>query len=193
MTQLTDTQRQILTAATTRPDRLALPFPARIKGGAVKKVATGLLTRGLVEEAPASDGVPVWRQEDDGRPLTLVATDAAFVALGLTPPAAEPPTAAAALPEPPEPVGASAADAEASGPAATPSEKPRLRAGTKQAQMIAMLEAPEGATITEIAEATGWQSHTVRGAIAGALKKRLGLTVASEKDPERGRIYRIDR
>ena len=63
--------------------------------------------------------------------------------------------------------------------------------GPKQAQMIAMLEAPGGATIPEIAEATGWQQHTVRGAIAGALKKRLGLNVASEKDPQRGRIYRI--
>ena len=51
----------------------------------------------------------------------------------------------------------------------------KFRAGTKQARMIAMLQAPGGATIAEIAEAMEWEPHTVRGAIAGALKKRLGL------------------
>jgi hypothetical protein len=44
-----------------------------------------------------------------------------------------------------------------------------------------MLRRPEGATIAQIVEVTGWQSHTVRGAFAGALKKRLGLEVSSEK------------
>ena len=47
-----------------------------------------------------------------------------------------------------------------------------------------------GATIAEIVAATGWQPHTVRGAFAGALKKRLGLTVESEKVEGRGRVYR---
>ena len=49
----------------------------------------------------------------------------------------------------------------------------------------------EGATIDEIVAATGWQPHTVRGAFAGALKKRLGLTIASEKVEGRGRVYHI--
>ena len=55
-----------------------------------------------------------------------------------------------------------------------------------------MLQRPEGATIAEIVEATGWQPHTVRGALAGALKKRLALTIASEKVDGRGRVYRIE-
>jgi hypothetical protein len=63
--------------------------------------------------------------------------------------------------------------------------------GTKQATLIAMLRAPDGATIEEIMAATGWQSHTVRGAMAGALKKKLGLEVTSEKVEGRGRVYRI--
>jgi hypothetical protein len=63
-------------------------------------------------------------------------------------------------------------------------------AGTKQAKLIALLERAEGATITEIVKATGWLPHTVRGAISGALKKRLGLAVTSIKE-ERGRVYRI--
>ena len=57
--------------------------------------------------------------------------------------------------------------------------------------MIEMLRQPKGAMLAEIVEATGWQSHTVRGAMAGALKKKLGLTVTSEKDDVRGRVYRI--
>ncbi len=56
-----------------------------------------------------------------------------------------------------------------------------------------MLRAETGATIEEITAAMGRQSHTVRGAMAGALKKKLGLEVTSEKVEGRGRVYRIDR
>lgn len=65
------------------------------------------------------------------------------------------------------------------------------RSGTKQAMLIGMLRAENGATIAEIAAATGWQTHTVRGAIAGALRKKLGLDPTSEKVEGRGRIYRL--
>jgi Protein of unknown function (DUF3489) len=66
------------------------------------------------------------------------------------------------------------------------SEKPTPRTGTKQAQMIEMLRRPEGATVEQIAEATGWQNHTIRGAISGALKKKLGLTVEATRTREAG-------
>ena len=56
---------------------------------------------------------------------------------------------------------------------------------------MAVLQKPDGASLAEIVAATGWQAHTVRGAIAGALKKKLGLTVASEKVEGRGRVYRL--
>ena len=65
------------------------------------------------------------------------------------------------------------------------------RAESKQSQLIAMLKQPDGATIVEVAKALGWLPHTVRGAIAGALKKKLGLNVESEKVDVRGRVYRI--
>ena len=58
-------------------------------------------------------------------------------------------------------------------------------------QLIAMLRRAKGATVDEIAKALSWQPHTVRGAIAGALKKKLGLEVTSEKDEKRGRVYRV--
>ena len=67
----------------------------------------------------------------------------------------------------------------------------KTRDDTKQAQLIAMLRRKEGATIAQIITATGWQPHTVRGAFAGALKKKLGLTVTSEKVEGGQRVYRI--
>ena len=61
---------------------------------------------------------------------------------------------------------------------------------SKQDVVIAMLRQPEGATVDEVASATGWQRHTVRGVFSGTLKKKLGLSIASAKE-ERGRVYRI--
>lgn len=76
-------------------------------------------------------------------------------------------------------------------PRGSRSAPPRTRADSKQAQLIAMLRRHREATIDEIAEALAWQPHTVRGAIAGALKKKLGLEITSEKDLKRGRVYRL--
>src|SRR5215831_14463222 len=62
---------------------------------------------------------------------------------------------------------------------------------SKQEVVIGMLRRPEGATVDEVARATGWQRHTVRGLFSGTLKKKLGLTLASAKE-ERGRVYRVN-
>ena len=62
---------------------------------------------------------------------------------------------------------------------------------TKQARLIEMLTRPGAATLTELVEATGWQAHSVRGAISGTLKKKLGHTVTTEMVEGRGRVYRI--
>ena len=80
------------------------------------------------------------------------------------------------------------------GPAApaAPEQGRKTCEGTKQARIIAMLGRPEGASIAEIAEATGWLHHTIRGMIAGAIRKKLGLVIISTKEDERGRIYRLD-
>ena len=67
----------------------------------------------------------------------------------------------------------------------------RVRADSKQAQVIALLRQPGGATLDMIAAATGWQRHTVRGAIAGALKKKLGLMIRAETGEHGARTYRI--
>ena len=68
---------------------------------------------------------------------------------------------------------------------------PILRDNTKQAKVIAMLRRSGGATIDDLAKATGWQRHTVRGALSGALKKKLGLAVVSDKAEGEDRVYRL--
>jgi hypothetical protein len=184
MTPLSDTQLAILTAACQRADRLVLPLPDRLRGGAAAKVVGSLAAKGLIEEIAAKRGKPLWRETGDKHGVTLVATDAAFAALGI------------------EPIPAPAAAGDAAAPADAPETEPaasapvtatvrRIRADTKQAQLIAMLKRRKGASIEEIGEKFGWQTHTVRGAIAGALKKKLGLDVISEKIERRGRVYRI--
>ena len=74
--------------------------------------------------------------------------------------------------------------------AAEITEPVTIRTGTKQAKIIAMLQRPEGATVAEMVEATAWQSHTVRGAISGTLKKKLGLPITAEKVGGRGMVFR---
>ena len=67
---------------------------------------------------------------------------------------------------------------------------PQPARASKQAEVIALLRRPEGATVDEVRAATGWQPHTVRGVFSGALKKKLGLAIVATQE-ERGRVYRI--
>jgi Protein of unknown function (DUF3489) len=66
----------------------------------------------------------------------------------------------------------------------------KTRAGTKNAQVVAMLRDRAGTTIAAIMTATGWQQHSVRGFLAGVVRKKLGLNLVSEPG-ESGRVYRI--
>jgi hypothetical protein len=151
-------------------------------------VITSLIAKGLVKEVRAKLDQPVWRETDDDKRLTLVATDAAFEALGIAPDDA--PAGADSAPDS-EPAKQGAKTTKPAPAAPTAPATRKTREGSKQARLIEMLKRPEGVTIAEAAEALEWQSHTVRGALAGALKKKLGLTIDSEKDERRGRVYRI--
>ncbi len=189
MTQLSDTQAVILSAACAREGGFLLPITAALKGGAVNMVLTSLIKKELAEEIAAEPGAPVWREDDDGNPLTLRATPAAYEALGMqadkgvdTAPEGEPATDMAGHIEIPPSGGDTATEGQV---------VRKTREGSKQEALVAMLRRPEGASIAETAAAFSWQAHTVRGAIAGTLKKKLGLEVTSEKVEGRGRVYRI--
>ncbi|NOX73107.1 MAG: DUF3489 domain-containing protein [Alphaproteobacteria bacterium] len=165
MSKLTETQTLILSRASQQADRIALPLPDRLRGEAANKVIVPLIKRGLLDEVDADlrKNEPTWRKTGDGHGTTLVITDAGLEAIGV------------------EAAPATKAD----------QPKPKSRAGTKHAMLIEMLRAPEGATIAEITKATGWLAHTAREAMSGALKKRLGLAITSEKVEGRGRTYKI--
>ena len=169
MTKVTDTQTIILSAGAQRPDNIALPLPKGLHGAAAKMAVTKMMERGWLQEVDANlrKGEPLWRETGDGHGTTLVVTDAGLRAIGIEPLADPQPTAA----ETPKPVN--------------------IRAGTKQAQIIALLQRPEGAAITEIVAETGWMAHSVRGLISGALKKKLGLVINVAREDGRGSVYRI--
>ena len=187
MTTPSDTQSLILSRAATRPGNLALPLPEGLVGAAAKMVVGKMIARGWLEEVEANlrRSEPMWRETGDGHGTTLIATEAGLEAIGIEPVVAS--AVASARKAKPK------AEQE---PVQTPDDsdtvKPlAIRAGTKQAQIIAMLQRPEGATVAEMVEATGGLAHTVRGSISGALKKRLGLEVHAATVDGKGLVYKI--
>ena len=181
MTKLTDAQTRILTAGAQRPGNLAMPLPKGLHGAAAKKVVTMLTERGFVEEVDADirKREPLWRETGDGYGTTLVVTEAGLAAIGVEPVVVKTKARLRKAPKTPKT------------PTATKSAPKTPRTVTKQAKLIAMLEAQGGASIAEIVAATEWQAHTIRGVISGVLKKKLGLDVTSEKNNNRGRVYKI--
>ena len=162
-TQLTPTQQAILTHAHQHTAGKIEWFPENIKGAARQKVLDGLFNRALITKS-AKD----WLIAAEGYDALGVPRKGATNA-----PAAETTTAPAVK------------------TTATPAKTPRTRENSKQAQMIELLKRPDGATLNQLVEVTGWQAHTVRGAMAGALKKKLGLNIESEKTDGQERKYRI--
>jgi Protein of unknown function (DUF3489) len=80
--------------------------------------------------------------------------------------------------------------ARPAGQTAADSESKKADPGSKQSRVIAMLRSPTGATIAAMMKATGWQQHSVRGFLAGVVRKRLKLKLASKK-VDGQRIYQI--
>jgi len=177
MTKLTETQTIILSAGAQRPENIALPLPKGLHGAAAKMAVTKMMERGWLQEVDANlrRNEPLWRETGGGHGTTLVVTDAGLLAIGIEPVVVK---------------TVMAISKHASG--TTEVKQPTQRAGTKQAMLIALLRRPEGASIAEIVAATGWMAHTARGVISGVLKKKLGLTMVTEKVEGMETVYRIE-
>ena len=200
MPKLTDTQLVILSTASQRDDGAALPLPKSIKlqGSAVSRVLKSLMNKDLLAEQSAGNNAAAWRESKDGQRLTLVITDAGRAAIGAEQDAQidPPPTRTTASTtkqsyhQGRSATGSKRSTKSKSKPKATASRASK-RSSTKQALLVGLLQRKEGATTAEAVKATGWQPHSVRGAISGTLKKKLGLAVVSDKVEGRGRVYRI--
>jgi hypothetical protein len=179
--KLTQTQRRLLAAASQRDDG-ALKRPPHLTSGAAVKVVAKLLAEGLIEEIQSRGPLPVWRRDGDNV-HTLRITRRGRQAIRVD----EGTTAADELPKKPPARSAKSRHSTHPRPAA---EAAQPRANSKQANVIAMLSRRQGATIAAIMKVTGWQQHSVRGFLAAVVRKKLRLTLGSDKVGDE-RVYRI--
>ncbi len=203
--KLTDTQLVLLSAAAQRDDGAIDPAEGP-KGGLAKKAISKLLTDGLVEEVPAGGMLPVW---PDRGSLALRITPRGLAAIGVEKTGALPEapplsgkTAEDGEPTPDAPsqrtsaVHKAAANRRAAARRKRSSDETRQQSTnpsprvSKQSRVIGMLQRGQGSTIATIVKATGWQPHSVRGFFAGVVRKKLGLTLVSQKTGT-DRVYRI--
>jgi hypothetical protein len=191
--KLSDTQLLILSSASQRADHAAL-LPANLKGSTAKKVVDRLLNEKLLQELRAKDDMPAWRRRDDNRPYSLRITKAGLRAIEL---AEAPDDNAAADPnevegpdvstqaksnERPGRAKRSRAKTTAVVPRRTTKPSPdRAKPDSKQHKIVALLRRPEGATLDVLVKETQWQKHSVRGFLAGTVRKKLKLPLLSEK------------
>ena len=180
-TQLSPSQQLILDHAAQTTDGKLDWFPDTIKGGARKKVIESLLNRALITRLGDDWFITAEGYDALGlphrAPITLAALDAVIANAEI---------AASNDIDPELEAAVTAIETKARAEVKTP----RTRENSKQAKVIAMLKRPEGATIPQIMESTGWQAHSIRGAFAGAFKKKLGLDISSAKG-DGDRVYRI--
>jgi hypothetical protein len=202
---LSDTQLLILSAASQRTDHAAT-LPANLKGSAAKKVIDRLLKQNLLQEIRAKDDMPVWRRGDDNRPYTLRITKGGLKAIEVDDIAVVPDNksmagpdevAAASTPAETKPTKrpgrakrSNAQKAAAPSAKATKASAGRRKPGSKHDQIVALLRQPGGATLEALVKATGWQKHSVRGFLAGTVRKKLKLPLLSLKI-DGIRTYRI--
>jgi hypothetical protein len=165
MTKISPTQQRILKAACKQPKTDIREHMQDIKSPAIRdKVVESMLKHSLIMEDPEGDGI------------VYVIADAGYAAIGKSKPKAE--------------NKAKTIEPESEVPPAKKSKDNQKRAGSKQQTMIDLLSRKQGATIKQLQEATGWQKHSLHGAMAN-MKKKLSIAIESTKDTGGERVYRI--
>jgi hypothetical protein len=219
MSRLTDTQLVILSSALRRNDR-GVDLPANVTGEPVRKAVHTLIRAGLLEEVRANGSLLAWRRDAEAGPMALRITKHGLDAVGVKGDAAAAALEASngAAPDRVETAKSAASRKRISAAAQKPARMkhqrgkaetkvgsprksrpgskqarllPNAEPGSKQSRVIAMLQSPAGATIAAMMKATGWQQHSVRGFLAGVVRKRLKLKLGSNK-VDGVRVYRID-
>lgn len=193
MPKLNDTQLTILTRAAQREDRT---IAALDKRAVTRDAIIGLLKSKLLATVPKTSDHALWERDKSGRPLGLVITPKGLNAINAD--EADQALAANDAPLSPKPASAPRKGVASRGagknktPEAPTDAKPQpaRRPGSKLDAIIKLMRRPKGASIEQMMAETGWQPHSVRGAISGAIKKKLGLAVTSERAGDE-RLYRI--
>ena len=165
--KLNDTQMLVLSAAAARVNGSLLPMPEKIRGGASIKVLAALVKKLCAQPVENPD--------------VIGGTDYRITRTGLN-----------AIGADPDEAGYESCSGETEAEdAPAPTTPVKTRAGTKQARLVEMLSAKGGATVETLMAEFGWQRHTVRGAISGAIRKKLGHTVEVIKAENGERHYHI--
>jgi hypothetical protein len=185
VSSLSISQRLILATAANRVDGAVLPLPDgfSVRGRARWLLLEGLIKRGLITERPTRDDEPAWTQGDGDYALEITPEGRALVGSTDQEPFCRD--------YPPFEPASPRADANAwgPGPEAPSGNGLAVRPGTKRALLVDLLRRPEGATVAEIQQATGWQPHSARAAITGLKKKGFGVASALRGDGTRA--YRL--
>jgi hypothetical protein len=194
---INDTTAVILANAAQRSDLKVLPLPKglRLNGAAATKVLDRLVRTGLLASVAAGPDDVAWAAAEEGGRKTLVATDEGLRAIGIE--GEVPSTTKRGLPKA-KPAKKAATGARKR-PTAAKSGKGGVKAArtpaaaptglTKQDIVVGMLRRATGASIAELADATDWQPHSVRGVLTATIKGRLGLPLISEKGEDGIRRY----
>ena len=188
MSKLTDSQLIVLSAAATREDGSAVA-PQKMNRAAASKVGSSLVSRKLMREVRAKTGMPVWREDEKGRPLSLIITKTGRTAIGIEE-GCDTDEASARR----KSIRLTRSASGKKRPLVEVEVPPKRevvrqpRAGSKQALVIGMLSEKSGATLEALVEATGWLPHTTRAALTGLRRRGFLIDRAREGNAS---VYRI--